>query len=131
MAMKFKRVDLPGLLALVLVLASASAFAVPSSTWRVQFDGAAESDGELVFSVTPDGGAPEEIVVPIGRADSENQIAHKALVALQQAAGADYSVEQDDGEDLIVRHREGVDLFEIEVVRNTVDGVSVEFDPEW
>ena len=129
--MKFKRIDIPGLLALLLVLASASAFAVPSSTWRVQFDGAAGSDGELVFAVTPDGGQPEEIVVPIGRADSENQIAHKALVALQQAAGTDYAFEQDDGEDLIVRHREGVDLFEIAVVRNTVDGVSVDFEPEW
>ena len=129
--MTFKRADFPGLLAMILVVASASALAVPSASWRVQFDGAAGSDGELVFAVTPDGGQPEEIVVPIGRADSENQIAHKALVALQEAAGTDYAIEQDDGEDLVVRQRDGVDLFEIAVVRNTVDGVSVEFDPEW
>jgi hypothetical protein len=84
-----------------------------------------------VLALTPDGGATEQVVVAIGRADSENQIAHKALVALQQAAGADYSIEQDNGEDVLVRHREGVDLFEVEVVRNTVEGVSVDFDPEW
>jgi hypothetical protein len=129
--MKFKRADFPGLLALVLVVASASAVAVPSTSWRLQFDGAAESDGELVIAVTPDGGEAERVVVAIGRADSENQIAHKTLVALQEAAGTDYAIEQDDGEDLVVRHREGVDLFEIAVVRNTVEGVSVDFDPEW
>ena len=129
--MKFKSVDIPGLLALVLVLASASAVAVPSSTWRLQIDGAAESDGELVLAVTPDGGSPERIVVAIGRADSENQIAHKAMLALQEAVGTDYAIEQDDGEDLLVRHREGVDLFEVEVVDNSVEGVDVRFDPEW
>lgn len=129
--MKFKPADFPGLLALILVVASASAFAVPSTSWRLQFEGAAESDGELVLAVTPDGGTPEEIVVAIGRADSGNQIAHKALVALQQAAGSEYSIEQDDGEDILVRHREGVDLFEVAVVRNTVPGVSVDYDPEW
>ena len=84
-----------------------------------------------MLAVTPDGGTPEEIVVAIGRADSGNQIAHKALVALQQAAGSEYSIEQDDGEDILVRHREGVDLFEVAVVRNTVPGVSVDYDPEW
>ena len=129
--MKFKRVDIPGLLALLLVLASASAFAVPSSTWRLQVDGAAESDGELVLSVTPEGGAAERIVVAIGRADSENRIAHKAMVALQEAVGTDYAIEQDDDEDLLVRHREGVDLFELEVVDNSIEGVDVRFDPEW
>jgi hypothetical protein len=129
--MKFKPADFPGLLALVLVVASASALAVPSASWRLQFEGSAGSDGEIVLAVTPDGGTPEKVVVAIGRADSENQIAHKALVALQKAAGTDYSIEQEDGEDLIVRQREGVDLFEVEVVENTVEGVEVEFDPEW
>jgi hypothetical protein len=129
--MKFKPGDFPGLFALALVVASASALAVPSTSWRLQFDGSAGSDGEIVLALTPDGGATEQVVVAIGRADSENQIAHKALVALQQAAGADYSIEQDNGEDVLVRHREGVDLFEVEVVRNTVEGVSVDFDPEW
>ena len=129
--MKFKRVDIPGLLALLLVLASASAFAVPSSTWRLQIDGAAESDGELVLAVTPDGGSPERVVIAIGRADGENEIAHKALVALQEAVGADYSIEQDGGEDVLVRPREGIDLFELEVVDNSVEGVDVRFDPEW
>src|SRR5688572_28511654 len=99
MALKFKSVDIPGLLALVLVLASASALSVPSSTWRLQIEGAEESDGELVLAVTPDGGSAEEIVVAIGRADGENELAHKTLVALQVAVGTDYAIEQDDGED--------------------------------
>ena len=129
--MKFKSADFPGLLALILVVASASAMAVPSAGWRLQFDGSAGSDGEIVFVVTPDGGTPEEIVVAVGRADSENQVAHKAMVALQQAAGTDYAIEMDDGEEIVVRQREGVELFEVGVARNSVDGISVEFDPEW
>ena len=52
-------------------------------------------------------------------------------MALQQAAGSNYSIEMDDGEEIVVRQRDGVELFEIAVARNTVDGVSVEFDPEW
>lgn len=129
--MEFKRADFPGLLALVLVVASASALAVPSTSWRVQFSGSAESDGEVVLAVTPEGGETEKIVVPVGRADSENQIAYKAMAALQKAAGTDYEIKQDDGEDVLVTHREGVDLFELAVVSNTVEGVEVEFDPEW
>lgn len=129
--MTFKPADFPGLLALLLVVASASALAVPSTSWRLQFAGSAESDGEIVLAVTPDGGIPERIVVAVGRADSGTQIAHKALMALQQAAGNEYSVEQDDDADVLLRHRDGVDVFEVAVVRNTVKGVSVDFDPEW
>ena len=75
--MKFKPVDFPGLIALVLVVASASAMAVPSAGWRLQFDGAAASDGELVIVVTPDGGTPEEVVVSLLSADSENLLEHR------------------------------------------------------
>jgi hypothetical protein len=128
--MRFKLVDFPGLLALALIIASASAFAVPSNKWRLEFSGAAESDGELVLAVTPDGGYAQEVTVAIGRADGENQIAEKTAAALLAAAGPNYQVESDDGEDVLVKRREGSDLFEVSLVRNTVQGVRVSFDPE-
>lgn len=128
--MKLKLVDFPGLLALVLIIASASAFAVPSNKWRIEFSGGAESDGEIVLAVTPDGGFAQEVTAAIGRADSENQVAEKVAAALQAAAGPQYQIERDDGEDVLVKRREGAALFEVSLVRNTVQGVSLEFDPE-
>lgn len=122
--------DLPGLLALVLIVASASAFALPSNKWRLEFSGAAESDGEIVLAVTPDGGIPREIPVAVGKADGENEIAGKAEAALRNAVGADFHVERDDGEDVLVKRRDGGALFEVAVLRNTVEGVRIDFDPE-
>jgi hypothetical protein len=106
---------------LVLALLASAAQAVPSNKWRLEFSGAAESDGELVFAVTPDGGVPT---------DGENQIADKATQAFTIAVGQDYYVERDDGEDVLVKRRDGVPLFDVRMVHNTVQGVRVKFDPE-
>lgn len=117
-------------LVLGLALLATAAQAVPSNKWRLEFSGAAESDGELVFAVTPDGGMPTDVVVIVGRADGENEIADKATQAFTIAVGQDYFVERDDGEDVLVKRRDGVDLFEVRMVHNTVQGVRVNFDPE-
>ena len=122
--------DLPGLLALVLIVASASAFALPSNKWRLEFSGAAESDGEIVLAVTPDGGIPREIPVAVGKADGENEIAGKAEAALRNAVGADFHVERDDGEDVLVKRRWGRPRFNVELVDNSVDGVRLNLDQE-
>jgi hypothetical protein len=128
--MKLKLVDFPGILALVLIIASASAFAVPSNKWRIEFSGGAQSDGEIVLAVTPDGGFAQEVTVPISRTDGENEVAEKVTEALRAAAGPQYQIERDDGEDVLVKRREGAALFQVSLVRNTVEGVRVEFDAE-
>lgn len=115
---------------LLLALVAGVAQAVPSNKWRLEFSGAAESDGEMVFAVTPDGGVPQEVTVIVGRADGENQIADKATQALTVAVGQDYHVERDDGEDVLLKRRDGAGLFEVRLVRNTVQAVRVKFDPE-
>lgn len=114
----------------LLVLVATAAQAVPSNKWRLEISGAAESDGELVFAVTPDGGVPREVVVTVGKADGENEIADKATQALTIGVGQDYHVERDDGEDVLLKRRDGVGLFEVRLVRNTVQAVRVKFDPE-
>ncbi|KFN50563.1 hypothetical protein [Arenimonas composti] len=128
--MKLKLVDFPGLLALVLIIASASAFAVPSNKWRLEFSGGAESAGEIVLSVTPDGGFPQEVAVAIDSSDGENEVAEKVAEALRAAAGPQYQIERDDGEDVLIKRREGAALFQVSLVRNTVEGVRIGFDPE-
>lgn len=115
---------------LVLGLAAAVVQAVPSNKWRLEFSGAAESDGELVFTVIPVGGMPEDITVAIGRADGENQVADKATEAFTIAIGQDYHIERDDGEDVLIQQRDGAPLFDVRLVHNTVQGVRVKFDAE-
>jgi hypothetical protein len=115
---------------LVLAVLASTAHAVPSNKWRLEFSGAAESDGELVFAVTPDGGVPTDVVVTVGRADGENEIADKATEAFTIAVGQDYYVERDDGEDVLLKRRDGAQLFEVRLVHNTVQAVRVEFDAE-
>jgi hypothetical protein len=46
------------------------------------------------------------------------------------AVGQDYHVERDDGEDVLLKRRDGVPLFDVRLVRNTVQAVRVKFDPE-
>lgn len=115
---------------LVLGLAAAVVQAVPSNKWRLEFSGGAESDGEMVFTVIPVGGMPEDVTVTVGRADGENQIADKATEAFTIAIGQDYHIERDDGEDVLIKQRDGVPLFDVRLVHNTVQGVRVKFDAE-
>lgn len=128
--MKIKLVDFPGILALVLIIASASAFAVPSNKWRLELSGGAESGGEIVLAVTPDGGFPQEVTVAIDGNEGENEVAEKVTQALRAAAGPQYQIERDDGEDVLIKRREGTALFQVSLVRNTVAGVRIGFDPE-
>jgi hypothetical protein len=50
--------------------------------------------------------------------------------ALQAAAGARYDIEVDDGEDVLVKKRDGERNFIVTVVANSVQGVKIDADPE-
>lgn len=119
-----------GVLAAVLILAGSSVWADPSNKWRLEFSGAAESDGEMVFSILPDGQPAQVVTVIVGKADGENEIVEKARVAFLQAVGTDYHVSRDDGEDLLLKRRDGAGEFEVMLTSNTVQAVRVGFDRE-
>ncbi len=116
--------------AAALVFASASALATPSNKWRLEFSGAAESPGEMVFSVTPVGGMPTEVTVAIEGNDGENRIAGKVRTALKAALKVDYKVSVDDGEDVLIKKRGGRPDFDVALVSSTVKSVRVNFDRE-
>jgi phage tail sheath gpL-like len=117
-------------LAVALLVAAFPAFASPSNKWRLEFSGAAESDGEIVLVVTPVGGTPIEVTTTVKKSDGENRIAARVRDALKAAIKADYSVSRDDGEDVLVKRRMGRPNFEIALVRNTVKSVRINFDRE-
>ncbi|TXH68374.1 MAG: hypothetical protein E6Q88_10010 [Lysobacteraceae bacterium] len=109
--------------------ASAPVRAGASNKWRLQFSGAAESTGELVFEIVPSGKPSVQVVVPIERNDGENRIARKVKSAIDRQAGKWVDAELDDGEDVLVK-RHFFRRFSIELISNTVKDVRVNFDTE-
>lgn len=111
------------------VLASLPAAAAESNKWRLEFSGAAESAGELVFEIVPAGEAPVRVTVPIERNDGENRVARKVKTAIDRQAGRWVDAELDDGEDVLVK-RHFFRRFSIALVSSTVKDVRIGFDRE-
>ncbi len=120
------------LLAPLLALASAGVQAETdrSNKWRLQFSGAAESDGEIVLAVNDSKGANFQVTVPIERNDGENRVSSKVRRALDKALPWGWRVERDDGEDVLVKRRLYHPRFAIVLVSNTVKDVRISFDEE-
>jgi hypothetical protein len=108
---------------------SLPAAAAGSNKWRLEFSGAAESAGELVFEIVPAGEAPVRVTVPIERNDGENRVARKVKTAIDRQAGRWVDAELDDGEDVLVK-RHFFRRFSIALVSSTVKDVRIGFDRE-
>jgi hypothetical protein len=114
-------------------LALATSLAVASGVenkWRLQFSGAAESDGHIVLELAPAEGEPLRATAQIRKGRSENGVARDVGAALQAQAGKRYAVEIDDGEDVLVKKHDGERNFVITLVENSVQGVRIEPDAE-
>ncbi|RNF86497.1 hypothetical protein [Montanilutibacter psychrotolerans] len=98
--------------------------------WRLEFSGNAESAGRIVLALAPAQGDPirATVDVPYGRA--ENDVARDVRDALQAQSGKRYSVEVDDGEDVLVKKHEGERDFVITIVENSVQGVRINIGAE-
>ncbi|WP_191621240.1 hypothetical protein [Marinihelvus fidelis] len=119
-----RRTLLVSTLGLLLLALSASAIAKPSNKWRLEFSGNAESDGEIVIRVLPEGGEAIETTTSVNKGLSENHVARAVVEAMQaQLPGDVYHVERDDGEDVLVKRHHGQPDFDIQVVSNTVKDV--------
>jgi len=115
------------MLACVLLLAAtAPASAKPSNKWRIEVSEGAKSDGEIAFRVTPKGGETVEVVVPVADGTGENAVARQIRDVLKQKLDdAAYTVEVDDGEDVLVKRKGGQPIFNLILVRNTVKAVRI------
>lgn len=106
-----------------------SALAGDSNKWRLQFSGAAESAGEMVFEIVPNEQPPVRVRVRIERNDGENRVARKVKTAIDRQAGKWVDAELDDGEDVLVK-RHFFRQFSIRLVSSTVKDVRINFDRE-
>lgn len=115
---------------LIAVCASAPVFAAESNKWRLEFSGAAESAGEMVFEIVPTGREAVRVRVEIERNDGENRVARKVKTAIDRQAGRWVDAELDDGEDVLVKRRLLKPRVSIVLISSTVKDVRINFDKE-
>jgi hypothetical protein len=116
------------------VLLAALAFAADSPTsnkWRIELEGQALTSGELVFRVTPHQGEATDITVNIRSGREENNVAKDVRDAFASKLSPErFTVEVDDGEDILVKKKEGQPDFAIELVEASVQNVSIKVEGE-
>jgi len=112
------------------LLASVASADGVENKWRLEVSGNAESAGHIVLQLAPAEGDPIRMTVDVPKGRGENDIAKDVRDALQAQAGKRYSVETDDGEDVLVKKHEGERDFVITIVENSVLGVKINVDAE-
>lgn len=118
-------------LAIALSLAATAAWADGvHNKWRLEFSGNAESDGRIELLVSPSVGEPVRVDTQVARGLGENDVARSVRSALQARAGQFYNVEDDDGEDVLLKKKDGERDFVVTVVSNSVRGVRIGVDSE-
>jgi uncharacterized protein (DUF2141 family) len=116
------------------VLFAALAFADASPTankWRIELDGQALKSGDMQFRVTPRQGEPTDITVNIKSGRAENNVAKDVRDAFAAKLSPErYSVEVDDGEDILIKKKEGQPDFALELIESDVQNVSIKIEGE-
>jgi hypothetical protein len=116
----------------VLLAALALADASPTSNkWRIELSGQALTSGDLVFRVTPSQGESTDISVNIRSGRAENNVAKDVRDAFAAKLSPErFHVEVDDGEDILVKKKDGQPDFALELVEASVQNVSIKVEGE-
>jgi hypothetical protein len=102
-----------------------------SNKWRIEVSEGANTAGTIAFRVTPSQGSGTDIAVDIAEGRSENDIADDIRDALAAKLPADrYTVETDDGEDVLVKKVDGQPDFTVALVSSDVEGTRVNLQHE-
>jgi hypothetical protein len=102
-----------------------------SNKWRIEFSEGANSDGAIVFRVTPLGGEAIDVSASIPDGTRENSVASKVRDAFRtQLPEEGFHVEKDDGEDVLVKRRGDTPNFALELVSNSVKSVRIDIERE-
>ena len=102
-----------------------------SNKWRIELDGQARSTGSLQFRVTPRQGDATDVVVNIRSGRAENNVAKDVRDAFAARLSPErYTVEVDDGEDVLIKKKEGQPDFALELIDSNVQHVNVKVEGE-
>ena len=116
---------------LLLAAISYAETSATSNKWRIEMSGQALTSGDIVFRVTPRQGEAVDVSVGIKSGRDENNVAKDVRDALAAKLSPDrYSVEVDDGEDILIKKKEGQPDFAVELVDSNVRNVSIKVEGE-
>ena len=102
-----------------------------SNKWRIELDGQPRSTGSLQFRVTPRQGDSTDVVVNIRSGRAENNVAKDVRDAFAARLSPErYTVEVDDGEDVLIKKKEGQPDFALELIDSNVQHVNVKVEGE-
>lgn len=116
----------------LMLAATAFADASPTSNkWRIELSGQALTTGEIQFRVTPRQGDAVDVSVGIKSGRSENNVAKDVRDALAAKLNPDrYTIEVDDGEDILIKKKDGQPDFALELVESNVQNISIKVEGE-
>jgi uncharacterized protein (DUF2141 family) len=116
---------------IVLAAVSFADAAHTSNKWRIELDGQALKTGEIQFRVTPRQGESTDISVNIRAGRAENNVAKDVRDAFAAKLSPErYTVEVDDGEDILIKRKDGQPDFALELVESDVQNVSIKIEGE-
>jgi len=102
-----------------------------SNAWRIEVSEGANSDGEILFRVTPKGGTTQDVKVAIDDGTSEDHVARVIKNTFEDKLDTShYDVELDDGEDVLVKKDLTEPRFALVLVSSTVKSVRLHVQKE-
>jgi hypothetical protein len=102
-----------------------------SNKWRIEVSEGANSDGVIVFNVTPKGGTTQEVSVTVKDGTSENHVARVIRDAFdKQLDSKKFDAETDDGEDVLVEKRHSEPDFALQLVSSTAKSLRLHVEKE-
>ncbi len=103
-----------------------------SNAWRLEFDGKADVDGEIVVAIIV-GEETTNVTLAVKKGTSEDKAAKLLVKELQaKAPPKKFHFEVDDGEDVMFKKKVGMGVpnFTVQVVSNTATGLKAEMEKE-
>jgi hypothetical protein len=103
----------------------------PSNGWRIECSGNAESTGTIEFRVLPHEGDTIPVSVRVSKGRSENEVAKDIRDAFRaQLPPERFQAETDDGEDVLLKKKDGQPDFAIELAGSSVEHVRLNLQRE-
>jgi len=94
--------------------------------WRVEVSQGADSDGTLLFRVTPKDGQPVEVSVPVVKGSPRKSISTDIRIAFRDTLDAKAYTTAFDGLGVRLDGKSDTTAFELKLVESTAQGLKVD-----
>lgn len=97
----------------------------PSDHWILYFDGASNTDGDLVLHLAPEQGEPKDVTTRIPKGTTENSAAELLVGMLKGSLGGGYKVKLEDGEKVYIKTTGKTPKFVLSLGSNSSTGLNI------